>query len=267
MEDLTIHVLLPNGEKITYQVPINETVGYLVNLMKKDEKVEIPHNRIISIIYRGRILGSDEILSHFDSLREFSVHAFFKIDPSATENEEGTSNNENVEFHELRGFDRLRRMNLSADQIAVLRRNFHTLNNTIDSPIDAQIDLEEEWLPTIFNQPDYLAILQQANLGLFGNVSNGPNNNNEQQNDGNTNNNTNNNNDRTSQANQNDDLDDPDMQIPIGDCFWLPFAFGFITGLIFGVVSLLVVLVFYRRAAFLVGLLMGISLNFYLTLV
>ena len=272
MENLTIHVLLPNSEKVTYEIPNDESVQYLIDLMLKDEKVKVPQNKIISIIYRGRILKPEEILSHFDSLKEFSVHAFFKLDPSRIEeNTEETENSETTEFHELRGFDRLRRMNLSAEQIATLRRNFHALNNTTDSPINEQIDLEEEWLPTIFNQQDYLAILQQANLGLFSTNDNAPgDNNNAQAADQATNGNDNEN----GLANQYDDLDeDDDLIIPFGG-FWLHFSMGFIIGLIFdfmtrlifGIFFLVMLLFVYKRIPFVIGLLLGAALNFYITL-
>ena len=47
MENLTIHVLLPNSEKVTYEIPNDESVQYLIDLMLKDEKVKVPQNKII----------------------------------------------------------------------------------------------------------------------------------------------------------------------------------------------------------------------------
>jgi hypothetical protein len=50
-------------------------------------------------------------------------------------------------------------MNYTPEQIAEVRREFHTVHGSRNSPIEAQIDIEEEWFPVIFNAENPLQLL------------------------------------------------------------------------------------------------------------
>ena len=246
MEDLLVHVLLPKGESLSYEVPHGENVEYLINLMKNDEKVKIPKNKNVVIIYRGKILSPTDVLSSFDKMTEFSVHAFFKIDPNYRPEEE-TAESEHIS--EPRGFDRLVRMNYSPEQIQNIRINFHTVHNSLNESPEARIDLEEEWFPVIFNQQDYSEILRQVDANPADiNPQDSP-----------ANNNANNNNVRPEQPLLNNNNDEEyEMDAIIGEKPWLVSAIGFVFGLVLGLSPMIFILIFCRPKWFRIGLVFGV---------
>ena len=197
-------------------------------------------------------------------MTEFSVHAFFKLDPNAEDSSQTLQQNSSTdqEFHELRGFDRLHRMNFTNEQISVIRHNFHAMTHTLDSAEDAQLDLEEEWFATLFNQPDYLAILQQSNDENQGTIANIPEDNTNQEAQVNANDtnqqNPNNNTTENPLADQNDPSVYDELDPEILDHIWLTFAFGLVSGMVFGLISILVALISFRKPPFLAGLI-GLS--------
>jgi hypothetical protein len=148
-QNLTLTVLFPTGDRISYDLTKETTVSELIRLIRDDPQAKKPANRNIVIIYQGRILQSTDVLSSVESQDEFTVHAFFRAIRVDAPNPE-----------DLRGFDRLARMNYTPEQIAELRRNFHVLHGTTDGTRDAQLDAEEEWCPVIFNHENPLQDLQ-----------------------------------------------------------------------------------------------------------
>jgi hypothetical protein len=138
-----VNVLLPTNERISFDITPATTVSELANFVSCDPRNFVPADRVVVLIYRGRILQPQEIVCELDTIAGFTVHALFRpahrpIPPPASPDAD------------LRGFDRLLRMNYAPAQIAQLRDNFHVMRGTVNAPRQAQIDAEEEWFPVIF---------------------------------------------------------------------------------------------------------------------
>jgi hypothetical protein len=151
-----VHVLLPRGERVTYDITAETTISELISRIKSDPNVAKPANRTICIIYHGRVLHGDERIARLDSLEEFTLHLCFRGLPSAR------MESLDPQSADLRGFDRLIRMNYSAEQIAELRHNFHSMRGSLTAAPDDRIEAEEEWFPVIFNHENPL-----QNLGFL----------------------------------------------------------------------------------------------------
>jgi hypothetical protein len=138
----SVQVMLPNGERIPFAITASMTISDLINSL--GERGVVPATRTVVLIYHGRILQSQETVASLDSLDQFTIHALFRparmsallADDSSTE---------------LRGFDRLARMNYSPQQIAQLREDFHAMRMTTQGTAEARMEAEEEWFPVIFN--------------------------------------------------------------------------------------------------------------------
>jgi hypothetical protein len=224
-ETRTVTVLFPTGDRIPYEMTNDAAVSDLVHRIRDDPNAKKPANRNIVIIYQGRILQSTDILSSIETTEEFTVHAFFRTahadaqsDPSA----------------DLRGFDRLSRMNYTPEQILEIRQNFHLLHHSMDDTLDVQLDAEEEWLPAIFNHENPLQDLQlPAPAGPPHPAVNPIANNNE------------------------DDAAHPQDDGMLMDFPWLKFVFGAIIGSFLGATALVFLLVA-QDVPFTFGLLGGI---------
>jgi hypothetical protein len=136
-----VHVLLPTGTRVTYEVTKSTTVTDLIDIIKSDSNVAKPPNRVICIIYHGHVLTGGEQIAQLDTLEEFTLHLCFR----------GGAYAAGDPAIELRGFDRLARMNYSPDQIAEVRRDFHATHGSARASPEEQIETEEEWFPIIFN--------------------------------------------------------------------------------------------------------------------
>ena len=158
----TIHLMFPTGEKATYEITKETTAAELISQVAQDPKITHPANRTISLIYHGRILKDSDVLAKLDSLSEFTIHVFYRAtapsEPPRTENGAGAQN-EPMDS-DLRGFDRLRRMNYDQAEIDALRQNFHAIHGTTDASAEERIEAEEEWFPVIFNHENPLQDLQ-----------------------------------------------------------------------------------------------------------
>ena len=227
-KEMTINAMFTNGSRYSYTVKSSETVEDLVNQIKEDSRVTKPEDKSIAVIYRGRILNLKDSWSSIETMNEFAVQIFFRVHSAAPE----------APVQELRGLDRLQRMNYTQEQIDEIRRNFHQMRGTTNESAEARMNAEEEWFPVIFNQENPLDALN-INLNI------------------NTNHNA---------ANQNDNqngefiiqavMQDESESSPIVELF-----VGFLLGLIFGILSLMVVLINLRDKYMMVGLLFGILGN------
>jgi hypothetical protein len=147
-----VRVIIPTGDRIPFTLTPSTTVSDLADWVIQDPRNLVPPNRTVLFIYHGRILQASEFVSNLDTMSEFTVHALFRpIAPQAAV-EAGTN--------DLRGFDRLSRMNYTPAEIAQLRDNFHTMQGTTQANREAQIETEEEWFPVIFNNENPVQNLQ-----------------------------------------------------------------------------------------------------------
>jgi hypothetical protein len=215
-----VHILLPTGVRVTYEIAKATTVTDIIDLIKADSNVTKPPNRTICIIYHGHVLSGHEQITQLDTLDEFTLHLCFRggayaaSDPAV----------------ELRGFDRLARMNYSPDQIAEVRRDFHVTHGSTHAAPDDQIEMEEEWFPVIFNNENPLQMLRpppppRAENPIAANAEAPP-----------------------------PEDDDAFTQSPL-----VRFTFGLIVGAIFGVGSVIFVVWSSQDGVFLLGLGFGIA--------
>jgi hypothetical protein len=224
-----VHVLLPTGARVAYEVTKSTTVADLADLLRCDPAVAKPPNRTICLIYHGRVLAGPEAVAQLDTLEEFTLHACFRVGAHAA-GDAGA---------ELRGFERLARMGYAPEQIADVRRDFHATHGSARAPPDEQIEIEEEWLPVIFNGENPLQALRppraEEPLAPRADADAGP------------------------DADAGTDPEDALVRSP-----WLKFAFGLVVGAIFGIGSVIFVVVSSQDGAFLLGLVLGICARFFM---
>ena len=146
-QQILIHAMFSTGVKADYTLKPNSTVSDLINMVTLDSSVEKPPNKVISIIYFGCILQPTDNLSSYQK-DELTVNVFFRIPPQDLQNQNPDE--------DLKGFDRLTRMNYSQEQISNIRERFHQNQGTSNLSREEQLDIEEEWFPTIFNQENPL---------------------------------------------------------------------------------------------------------------
>lgn len=324
-----LHVLFPTGNRIDYDVTTSTSVSDLIQMINEDKSVQKPENRTISLIYHGTILQPTDILSKIDSMPEFTIHVFFrqtttrkrghkhKNEHQNTQSTESNStteevrdnnaDNNNVENEEnnddddrlasdLRGFDRLARMNYTPEQIAEIRRNFHTMQGSLNSSPEAQIEAEEEWFPVIFNNNVVDGGAAGAARILLGIANNTPNNarprrqrnrHNTNEEGGDENHGNDDNYDYEEQEGaREDDPENPDNNRNRGarnwaiftdgngavrpdddndGSSWIRFAFGFIIGIIFGIGSIIFMLTSLNDRSMLAGLFVGTLSHYCIT--
>ncbi|EAX86901.1 hypothetical protein TVAG_099170 [Trichomonas vaginalis G3] len=264
---LKINVILPGDKHLQFNLQPQNTTKDLISMIKNDSNVQIPRNKILTLIYRGRILTGNEILSSFDSMTEFTIQGFYRNDPNSPNN-----NNEEIIINDLRGFDRLRRMNYTPEQIQEIRNSFHSTHQPEDGSQQSMIDLEEEWFPVLFNQRDIGSMIR-ANLPNLQNfaVPAQPNQATEAdaahehpQNEQANNDHTENNNAHNSPLINNNDDDrnqtDNGIDFPGQD-----FLYGLIFGLFFGIPSVMLVYIDVRAYSFVAGIIIGTIINALLT--
>ena len=138
-----IHLMLPTGARLTYDITRRTTVADVVARLSADPAVTHPPDRTIVLIYRGRVLKPRKRIAKLDTLDEFTIQVFYRAEREAPAAEAIGA--------DLRGFDRLRRMNVSDSYIEDIRRRFHAVHGSQDAPPEQRIELEEEWFPVIFN--------------------------------------------------------------------------------------------------------------------
>lgn len=158
-DDFIVHALLSTGKRVDYSFPSSVTANDLTARIISDPNIEKPDGKIISLIHQGKQIALNVSLKSLskNNENEIMLHVFFRIPPE-TENEK--SEQSNIPLDNLQGFDRLSSMNYTSQEIENIRRNFHHIQGTENSPHDQQISLEEEWFPTIFNQENPLDIFR-----------------------------------------------------------------------------------------------------------
>ena len=224
-----IHVLLPTGNRVDFQPNQDSKISDVIEMIQNDDSIKKPENRKICIIYGGRILSKDEQVLKIGTLDEFTLHVFFRANQQKTAQE-------SFEL-ELKGFDRLSRMDYSREQIADIRNNFHRLQGTLGASMEERMGAEEEWFPVIFNHENPLDDLQMYIPSL------------------------NHQNRQTESIDQNtDDGDDLDTYSSVNPL--LRFVFGFMMGIMFGIGSVLFILISQNDTPVFVGLFTGITSHY-----
>ena len=158
-DHFTITILLQNGSSTLFQISKSETVLELKKLIEQSDKIDIPEGKSVKLLYLGRVLEENSKLSDIQksSSNEFTVHCFFKQSISGIHSENSVFDQNSQEPH---GFDRLSRMNYTEQQIISIRQQFHRMLNSNHLTHEQQIDVEEEWLPALFNS-------NETNFGIF----------------------------------------------------------------------------------------------------
>lgn len=163
LDHFNVTILLQNGTSFLFQIPKNNTVLELKKLIEQSDNIEIPEGKTTKLLYLGHVLDDASKFSDIQksSSDEFTVHCFFKQPISDTHSENSLSD-QNVE--EPHGFDRLSQMNYTQQQIIAIRQQFHRMLNSNHLTPEQQIDVEEEWLPALFNSNETaFGIFSQTN--------------------------------------------------------------------------------------------------------
>lgn len=214
-----VHLLLPTGARVTYDITKKTTVSDIIARLSEDPSVTHPPDRTITLLYRGRILKPNRKIARLDSLDEFTVQVFYRAPRHREE-----AQPEAPLPSDLRGFDRLRRMNVPDSYIEQVRREFHEMNGTQNATAEERLALEEEWFPVIFDPENPMSPLT---LPLT----------------------------RRQQRRQRRESDEEELEFGNGDGIRL--SAGLALGLLFGVGSLVFVVVAIRDRWFLIGLFAG----------
>lgn len=222
--DIVITAVLPNGEKHPYNFDSNSTVGDLMKLIKEDSTIEKPADRLLCIMYRGKLLQPAQKFSQIDSVPSYSVIVMFRL--NHTESSNDSSNNTT----ELRGFDRLTRMNYSEEQIQDIRHHFHEMRGGQNESEDQKYEAEEEWLPVIFNCENPLDAFEAL--------------------------------DTERPARRRDPVPTHDQIEDISPSTLSTFLFAFVIGIIFGPVSLLCFIVSFQDLPGCTGIITGALIHF-----
>ena len=227
--DLPISAIFPDGERRTYNFNKNSTVSDLISEITSDKSIEKPKDKTICVMYHGRILKSNEKFSEIDSLPDYAVSVLFRLNKSAPP-ADGQSAQDSTE---LRGFDRLVRMNLTQDQISELRHEFHRIRGELNMTEEERIEAEEEWLPSIlYSDRDPLQIIRQnANIQ------------------------------RPTRRRNNYETFHFDQS-----SFWTTFFIALVLGIVFGPLSLLSLLCSLQDKAGILGITMGVCVHYLLLL-
>ncbi|EAX91993.1 hypothetical protein TVAG_001630 [Trichomonas vaginalis G3] len=221
--DFPVNAVFPDGSRKSYNFTRSTTVGDLIKTIQSDSSVVIPKDKSICIIYRGRILKSVEKFSEIDSVPDYTVTILFRLNKSDI-----IVDKEDLES-ELRGFDRLTRMNYTPEQIQEIRLSFHTMRGGLNDTDDQKYEAEEEWLPVIFNSDNPLEAFQAADAERPVQVQNTPRHN--------------------------------EVQINTEISGTIVFLFALCFGLIFGPFSLLLLFVSFHDVFGIGGLVVGSAIN------
>lgn len=233
--DLPISAVFPNGERKTYNFNKNSNVGNLIQNILSDKDINKPKDKSVCIMYHGRILKSTEKFSEIDSIPDYTVSVLFRINKSAAQAELEELGDE----PELRGFDRLSRMNYTPEQIAEIRHQFHHMRGGLNESHDEQLDAEEEWLPVIFNSENPLETFQTADAERPIQTQN-----------------------RVRHRRTNYETFHFEQS-----SFWVNFCIAFILGILFGPFSTLYLLISLRDKAGIFGIIAGIGVHYLLSAV
>ncbi|EAX85836.1 hypothetical protein TVAG_132450 [Trichomonas vaginalis G3] len=143
--DICVTAVFPDGTKKVYNFDNNDTVDHMMKLIKNDPSIQIPSGRNLCIMYQAKMLKDSQKFAEISDLPAFSVIIMFRMNQADIHLD--SSNNTT----ELRGFDRLTRMNYTQEQIEEIRQHFHEMRGGLDDADEQKYEAEEEWLPVIFN--------------------------------------------------------------------------------------------------------------------
>ena len=152
----SITVLLQDGRTFLFdEVSPDIKISDFVDLILSSSRFSVPPNCHITLIYLGHLLSEDIKLRNIPNLTTsvFTIHCIFRPNRNAPQ---GENHDSQGQYEELRGFDRLSRMNYTPEQIQRIRDQFHQLTRTSDLDREAQLSVEDEWFPALFNNNEDL---------------------------------------------------------------------------------------------------------------
>lgn len=150
--EFAINAMFPDGQRKMYTFNYESKIQDLIDQIQNDDNIKKPEGRIICAMYRGKILENHEKISDLDSFSGFTVSILFRMPPK--------EKHLNKKDKELKGFDRLERMNYTPQQIQEIRHQFHTMRGSLNDSIENKYNAEEEWLPVIFNSENPLELFR-----------------------------------------------------------------------------------------------------------
>ena len=230
--DLPVSAVFPDGERKTYHFNKDSTVSELISEIMTDKSIEKPKDKGICIMYHGRILKSTEKFSEIDTIPDFAVSVVFRLNRNAAPSD-GQNGEEDTE---LRGFDRLTRMNYTPDQISEIRHQFHFMRGGLNETHEQQLDAEEEWLPVIFNSENPLETLQNADAERPIRT-------------------------QIRRRHQNYETFHFDQS-----SFWTTFCIALVLGIVFGPASLLYLLISLQDKAGIAGIAIGVGIHYLISI-
>lgn len=143
---INVTILFTDGKRLSVPIKASSTIGDLIAIIHQDSTITVPQNKNPIILYHGKIIPQDENLGNLESMDDFTVHCFFKVIRLAEDQEKA-----NAIDLDLRGFDRLQRLNYSREQIDRIRANFRNIHRNEDEVTEEeQIEIEDEWFPALF---------------------------------------------------------------------------------------------------------------------
>lgn len=218
--ELPINALFPNSDKRTYYFNEDSIVQDMIDMIVKDSTIRVPEDRNVKILYHGKVLDDNSRFRDVErDLSSFTVNVLYRREFI----QEGEKDNGG---EELRGFDRLVRMNYTQEEIDDIRRRFHSLHGSTEFNDESRLEAEEEWLPTIFNSDNPLEALRPAGSR------------------------------RQRVRYVHIDPEEPSR--------WLGFFLSMFIGSIFGILSLLIIFSSYRDKYVVFGVLCGLIINLFL---
>lgn len=142
---LNITILLQDGKKKAVSLPATEAISSLISNIQNDPSIQVPPNTYPVILYHGKIADPASVIGNLETMDDFTVHCFFKIKKAEEEQRKASL----VDL-DLRGFDRLQRLNYSQQQIERIRANFRLIHQEEDLSDSDQIEVEDEWFTALF---------------------------------------------------------------------------------------------------------------------
>lgn len=248
MNQIHVNALLSTGPRAVYDIPSESSVSDLIDIIKQDSTIEKPPNKIISIIHSGKMLKPQDKFCEMNLGNEFSVNVFFRMPPQDVET---------IPLQpEIKGFDRLSQMGYSQEQIAEIRLRFHENLGTTNASHDVQIEEEDNWFPTLFNQENPLEFFSSTDHPLNNEIMNRPPESNNQTNQTHENDLTN----QTDPTEQNEILSPNEIlneDLNESSSFLL-FWTGSLFGTVFGAGSILIIVLGPFEKMFIFGVIVGI---------
>lgn len=137
-----INCIFTNDKKKVYKITTDKTVKDLKDMITSDSSIVANPTQQVVVIFMGKVLEDDrEISSYTNGNESVSFQVVVR----------NYVNNENVQTVDLKGFDRLTRMEYTEEQIEGMRTEFHRSIGSTNLSEEARTNLEEDWFPVIFS--------------------------------------------------------------------------------------------------------------------